>query len=102
MLTKIRSEKWQYARIHKETLLGSKDAASEDDKMGLIAICLWEYCLKNTEFLNLFQSMYQNCGRGSEIAILDWKSLSLKDVKAQNSVNFKTLSQYVERLKTEG
>ena len=46
--------------------------------------------------------MYQNCGRGSKIAILDWKSLSLKEIKGQQSVNFKTLSHYVERLKTEG
>ena len=50
MLTKIRSEKWQYASINKEKLCWSKDATSEQDKMGLTAICLWGGCLKNAEF----------------------------------------------------
>ena len=62
MLAQIRHSKWEYARQHKLKLFGSKDAATGNDKMGLLAICLWSRTLANAEFMNLFNAIVGNCG----------------------------------------
>ena len=45
-------------------------AATENDKIGLVVLCIWDSSLATAEFLNLFHSMSHNCGRGSEVAVL--------------------------------
>ena len=69
MLGKIKSIKYDYARKAKIRLLGSKEAASKNDKMALGTVCLWSGTLDYAEFMNLFNGMVYNCGRGNEIAI---------------------------------
>ena len=70
--------------------------------MGVIAVCIWSGTLNNAEFMNLFQSMVNNCGRGSEIAITKFKDLSMTKIKEDNGLEFQTIKQYVMRLKTLG
>ena len=57
---------------------------------------------KNADFFNHFHSMYQNCGYGSEIAVLKWSLCKLRKIVEQNSLDYKTVSQFVLKIKTEG
>ena len=63
---------------------------------------MWSATLDNAEFMNLFQSMVSNCGRGSEIAITKLKDMQMADIKEDNGIEFQTFKQYVMRLKTLG
>ena len=76
-------------------MFGSKVAATSEDKKILIAVCLWDGSLKNTECLSLLHSMYQNCGRRLEIAVLKWSLCKLRKIVEQNSFDYKTLNQFV-------
>ena len=102
MLAQIRHSKWEYARQHKLKLFGSKDAATGNDKMGLLAVCLWSGTLANAEFMNLFNAMVTNCGRGSEISITSFDQLTMKRIEEENMAPYATLQQFVHRVKTEG
>ena len=102
MLAQIRHSKWEYARQHKLKLFGSKDAATGNDKMGLLAVCLWSGTLANAEFMNLFNAMVTNCGRGSEISITTFDQLTMKRIEEENMAPYATLQQFVHRVKTEG
>ena len=102
MLSQIKSAKWDYARKNKIKLFGSKDAASGDDKKGLLVVCLWTGNLSNSEFMSLFNTMISNCGRESEIAMTSYDQLSMKSIEEENMAPFKTLQQFVHRIKTEG
>ena len=83
-------------------MFGSKIAASKEDNRGLVALVLWKGSVENAEFMMLFHAMIHNCGRGSEIAILKWKSCDLKKIEEAHGYKYKTLSQFVLRVKTEG
>jgi len=102
MLAQIWHSKWEYARLKKIKLFGSKEAASTNDRMGLLAVCLWSGTLDNAEFMNLFNAMIMNCGRGNEIAITTFSELSMRTIREENMLPFDTLQQYVHRVKTEG
>ena len=102
MLGKIRQAKFEYATKNNQRMFGSKEAASPEDKKGLVALVLWKGSVENAEFMMLFNSMTSNCGRGSEIAILQWSSCKLKKIQEQNGLDYETLSQYVVRTKTQG
>ena len=80
-MSKIRSIKFEESRKAKTALFGHTDAASEENRMALIAVCLWSGTCANAEFYNLFQSMVMNCGRGSEIGIARFDDLSVKEIK---------------------
>ena len=71
-------------------------------KWGVIAVCIWSGTLNNAEFMNLFQSMVNNCGRGGKIAITKYENLSMPAIKEDNELEFNTLKQYLMRLKTLG
>ena len=98
----MRAVKFNYARKSHHPLMGTKEAATEHDKKGVVAVCMWSDTLNNAEFMNFFQSMVSNCGRGSEIAISKYKHLSMTDIKEDNGLEFQTFRQYVMRLKTLG
>ena len=103
MLIQVRSAKFEYARIHKIKLFGSKKSASPCDLKSLFAICLWDGSLGNAEFMNLFQCMIHNCGRGSEIAISQFNQLSIKTIVPEDGLpEYDTLQQHLLRIKTEG
>ena len=102
MLAQIWYSKREYARLKKIKLFGSKEAASTNDRMGLLAVCLWSGTLDNAEFMNLFNAMIMNCGRGNEIAITTFSELSMRTIREENMLPFDTLQQYVHRVKTEG
>ena len=103
MLTQVRSTKFEYARIHKIKLFGSKKSANRCDLKSLFAICLWDGSLGNAEFMNLFQCMIHNCGRGSEIAISQFDQLSMKTIVPEDGLpEYDTLQQHLLRIKTEG
>ena len=102
MLGKIRQAKFEYATKNNQRMFGSKEAASPEDKKGLVALVLWKGSVENAEFMMLFNSMTSNCGRGSEVAILQWSSCKLKKNQEQNGLEYETLSQYVIRTKTQG
>ena len=42
-----------------------------------------------------------NCGRGSEIGITRYQDLTLKLIEEDSGKKYYTLSQYVERMKTQ-
>ena len=63
---------------------------------------MWSGTLNNAEFMNFYQSMVSNCGRGSEIAISKFKHLAMTDIKEDNGLEFQTFKQYVMRLNTLG
>ena len=103
MLSQVRSTKFEYARIHKIKLFGSKKSANRCDLKSLFAICLWDGSLGNAEFMNLFQCMIHNCGRGSEIAISQFNQLSMKTIVPEDGLpEYDTLQQHLLRIKTEG
>ena len=104
MLAQIRYSKWGYVRQHKIKLFGSKYAATGNDKMGLLAVCLWSGTLANAKFMNLFNTMVGNCGRGSEIAITSFDELTMKRTDEENMTPYAydTLQQFFHRVKTEG
>ena len=79
-----------------------KEAATEEDKMGLSAVCIWTETLENAEFMNLFQGMVMNCGRGSDIGIANFSDFSLTKIQEDNGLVYNTLRQYVLRPKTLG
>ena len=83
-------------------MIGHKEAATEQDKMGLSAVCIWTGTLENAEFVNLFQGMVMNCGRGSDIAISKFSDFSLTKIQEDNGLIYNTLRQYVLRPKTLG
>ena len=58
--------------------------------------------MSNSDFMNLFNAMISNCGRGSEIAMTSYDQLSMKMIDEENMVHIQTLHQYVHRIKTEG
>ena len=101
-LETMRAVKFNCARKSHHPLMGTKEAATEHDKKGVIAVCMWSGTLNNAEFMNFFQSMVSNCGRGSEIAISKYKDLSMTDIKEDNGLEFQTFKQYVMRVKTLG
>ena len=72
ILAQIRHENWEHARNNNIKLFGSEKSVTRNDRMGLLAIGLWSGTLDDTEFMNLFNSMIENCGRGSEIAISEF------------------------------
>ena len=98
----IRSIKWEQCRRKKSPLFGSKESASDADRLGLFAICMWSGTLENAEFMNFFQSMVMNCGRGSEIGLSRFDHLKLKSIKEDNGSEYSTLVQYINRTKVMG
>lgn len=94
---------WEYASQHKINLFGSKDAATWNGKMGLLAVYIWYGTVGNAEFMNLFSAMVESCGWGSEIAIMTFDELSMKRIDEENKNPYGTLQQFVSReVKTEG
>ena len=59
--------------------------------MGLLAIRLWSGTLDNAEFMNLFNSMIGNCGRGSEISIGKFSEHNLRKMHGDNMVPYDNL-----------
>ena len=101
-MTRIRSIKAEQAKQRRKPMFGSKEAASDADRMGILAICIWTGNVLNAEFLNFFQSMVMNCGRGSEIGVTKFEHLNLKRIQEDYGLVYDTLEQYVNRSKTEG
>lgn len=101
-LVRVRSIKCEQAKARSVPMFGSKEAASDADRMGIIAICIWTGNLMHAEFLNLFQSMVMNCGRGSEIGVTKLTHLNLRCIKEDYGLEYETMEQYVNRSKTEG
>ena len=62
-MMKVRTTKWELCRRDKVPLFGSKDSATDKNRLGLFDICLWSGTLANADFLNYFQTMVMNCGR---------------------------------------
>ena len=50
----LRSVKYNCVRKAHKLLCGTKDTATDHDKMGVIAVCIWSVTLNNTEFMNLY------------------------------------------------
>ena len=94
-MTRIRSTKWEHCRKKGVAMFGSKESATDADRLGLIAICMWSGTLPNAEFMIFFQSMVMNCGRGSEIGITKLSNLHLKTIKEYHGFDFDTLEQYI-------
>ena len=92
-LETMRAVKFHQARKSHNPLMGTKEAATENDKKGVIAVCMWSATLDNAEFMNLFQAMVSNCGRGSEIAITKLSDLQMTDIKEDNGIEFQTFKQ---------
>ena len=68
--------------------------------MMIIAVCIFSATLNNAEFMNLFQSMVNNCGMGSKIAITKYENISMTVIKEDNRLEFNILKKYFMRLKT--
>jgi hypothetical protein len=83
-----------------ETLYSKKESASEEDIKAFTAICFWNDDVRSAEYLHLVRSSINNCGRGSEIAILKWSKLHAIVIK-QGGKSFKTMMTSVNRLKTQ-
>ena len=98
-MAKLHSTMWERCRRENKPMHGSKQAATEKDRFGIYAICVWDGKLKNAEFLNFFQSMVMNCGRGCEIGLTKFEHLEMKKIKEPNGVEFYTLQQYINRTK---
>ena len=64
-LETMRAFKFNCERKRHHPLMGTKEAATEHDKKGGIAVCMWSGTLNNAEFMIFFQYMVSNCGRGS-------------------------------------
>ena len=54
MMNRVRSIKWEQCRNDRKSMFGSKESASEADRMSLIIICIWSGTTTNAEFLNFF------------------------------------------------
>jgi hypothetical protein len=63
------TEKVSQAISEKKKLFGSKELATSQDINALAAVCYWNGDLTSAEFLNLFNAMIGNAGRGSEVSI---------------------------------
>ena len=100
-MASVRSSKWQYCRKNRVKMHGTKDSATDQDRLAIFAICIWTGTLPNAEFLNFFQSMVMNCGRGSEIGISRYDHFSMVSIEEPSGMKYHTLGQYVERMKTE-
>ena len=98
-LTKIHSTMRERCRRENKPLHGSKQSATDEDRYGIYAICIWEAKLQNAEFLNFFQSMVMNCGRGCEIGLTRYEHLKMKKIHEPNGINYHTLEQYINRTK---
>ena len=101
-ITIVRGIKAEQAKVQRKPMFRSKEAASDADRTGIGAICIWTGNVINAEFLNLFQSMVMNCGRGSEIGVTSFRDLHLKAIKEDYGAVYETMEQYVNRSKTEG
>ena len=101
-ITRVRSIKVEQAKQRMKPMFGSKEAASDADRMAILAICIWTGNVINAEFLNFFQSMVMNCGRGSEIGVTRFQDLNLKRIEEDYGLVYETMEQYVNRSKTEG
>ena len=53
----------------------------------------------NAEFMNFFQSMVMNCGRGCEIGLTRFEHFTMKTIKEPHGQEFDTLEQYINRIK---
>ena len=98
----MRCIKWEESRKKQSRMIGHKEAATEQDKMGLSAVCIWTRTLENTELMNLCRGMVMNCGKGSDIAIANFSDFSLTKMKDDNGLIYNTLHHYVLRPKTLG
>ena len=98
-LSKIHSTMRERSRREKKPMHGTKQSATDEDRYGIYAICIWEAKLQNAEFLNFFQSMVMNCGRGCEIGLTRYEHLSMKKINEPNGIHFNTLQQYINRTK---
>ena len=96
-MNKLRSTMWERCRKERKPMFGSKKSATEQDRYGIYAICIWDSTLHNAEFLNFFQSMVMNCGRGCEIGLTRFEHLEMKKIKESNGIEFDTLQQYINR-----
>jgi len=101
-LVRVQSMKINQAKKRNVPVFGSKESASDADRIGILAVCIWSGNVINAEFMNFFQSMVMNCGRGSEIGTAKIDHLSLREIEEENGYKYKTLQQYVNRNKTEG
>ena len=97
----VRSQKWQYCRKNRTKMQGTKDAATDDDRSAIFALSIWSGNVANAEFLNFFQSMVMNCGRGSEMGLTRFQHFSMKSIEEPSGKTYETLGQYIERMKTE-
>ncbi len=50
-----------------ESLFQQKETATEEDIIGLSAVCFWNGDVRSAEFLHLFRACINNTGRGSEV-----------------------------------
>jgi len=57
--------------------------------------------VKSAEYLHLVRSSINNCGRGSEIAVLKWSKLHTIDIIQAGGKPFKTMQASINRLKTQ-
>ena len=71
---------WGESRKNQSQMIGHKEESTEQDKMGLSAVCLWTGNLENTEFMNLVQGMVMNCGRESDFGISNLYHFSLTKI----------------------
>ena len=81
-------------------LYGKKECASEEDFKGFTAVCFWNDDLKSAEYLHLVWSAVHNCGRGSEIAMLNWAKVGTVTIHQCDGAQFDTMQMAVNRLKT--
>ena len=72
-------------------MFGTKESASDADCMAIIAICIWTGSVVNAKFLNLFQSMVMNCGRGSKIGVLRFEHLHMRVIKEDYGLDYKSI-----------
>ena len=54
-MAQVRSQKWTYCRQERTDLQGTKDTATDKDRVALFAICIWSGNVQNAEFLNFFK-----------------------------------------------
>ena len=100
-MDKMKAKIWGRCRKDHKPLRGSTQAATQNDRFAMFAICIWDGTLHNAEFINFFQSMVMNCGRGCEIGLTKISHLKMRTIKEPNGLEFDTLEQYVNRTKTQ-
>ena len=98
-MSKLRSTMWGRCRKNKTPMHGTKGSATEKDRNAIFLICLWSGTLYNAEFMNFFQSMVMNCGRGCEIGLTRFEHFTMKTIKEPHGQEFDTLEQYINRIK---